>query len=205
MMSPIIDLNHFEALPQLRVIPTFSRDRIAWWNSLCVGDRNRVRPKVLFIRGLEDQLRTTMQDMMRETQEDRGMLNIKEIKTKIFHYSTPYTHTHTHTHPNTVCMPMWACMSVVLLVAFTLNLYSFREICDFFIIFLPDELRALVYLAGLEWQNNVTRLLVHLTGHLAGTFNIQKVTKWFCFNNLQPFASTKTAHKDLIIISISGI
>lgn len=42
------------------------------------------------------------------------------------------------------------CVSVVLHAAFSLNHYSFGEICDFFIVFLPDELRALIHLAGFE-------------------------------------------------------
>lgn len=48
-----------------------------------------------------------------------------------------------------ICM-LYMCVTVVLLDALGFNHYPFREICDFFIIFLPDELGAFVYLAGLE-------------------------------------------------------
>jgi len=68
-------------------------------------------------------------------------------------------------------------MSMVLLAAFSLYHNSFGEICDFFIIFFPHEVRALVHLAGLKWQNNVTGFLINHTWHLVGSFNTQTKTQ----------------------------
>lgn len=44
---------------------------------------------------------------------------------------------------------------VVLQIAFGLDLYPFGKVGDLLVVPLPDEVRALVHLAGLECQNNV--------------------------------------------------
>lgn len=62
-------------------------------------------------------------------------------------------------------------------VALCLNHDSFREICDFLVVFLPDELRSLVHHTGLKGQDDVTCLFVNRAGHLLGTLTTQRDKK----------------------------
>lgn len=62
-------------------------------------------------------------------------------------------------------------------VALCLNHDSFREICDFLVVFLPDELRSLVHHTGLKGQDDVACLFVNCAGHLLGTLTTQRDKK----------------------------
>lgn len=90
---------------------------------------------------------------------------------------------------------------MILLVAFSLNLNSFGEICDFFVIFLPDELRVCIHLARLKRENNVTRLLIHTAGHLLGAYITHKENTTIIGNSLSalPLSDNNTGRAYILM------
>lgn len=63
-------------------------------------------------------------------------------------------------------MSCWSCLHVALGLDLPLG-----ELRDLLVVSLPDKVRALVHLAGLEGQNNVARLLVHRARHFLGSLS----------------------------------